>query len=201
MERRTAIASLAAWLAMPGAGHATTRLARADARIKAQPIRWPSGDGGMLHGFMAIPARAKGRQPAVLVLAEPGGPPGLGSSLAAAIAQAGLIACAPDAAMVAAAAADQAPRALRDLEATIGWLGHNDYATGAVGLLGTQRTNALLGRLAATSGVSATVILGAEVRLTATGTTPTILALPAADSAEWANSWPRAMAYLREHLQ
>jgi carboxymethylenebutenolidase len=182
-------------------GDAATRLAPADARIKAQPIRWPSDDGGMLHGFMAIPARAKGRQPAVLVLAAPGGPPGVGSGLAASVAQAGLIACAPDAAMVAAAVADQASRALRDLEATIRWLGHNAYATGAVGLLGTHDTGALLGRLTATNGVSAAVLLGPPGQLTAAGATATILALPAADSAEWANAWPRAMAYLREHLQ
>ena len=195
------MAGLAAFLAMPAASRAGTRLARPDARIKAQPIGWPSGDGRALTGFMAIPARAEGKQPAVLVLAEPGGPEGVGPGLAAAVAQAGLIACAPAANMVAAAAADRGPRALHDLQATIAWLGHNEYATGAVGLVGTQGTAALLTRLAPTSGVSAAVLLGRPTELTAIGPTPTILVLPAGDSAEWADAWPRAMTYLREHLQ
>jgi len=201
MDRRTAVAGLVASLALPAATQAA-RLARPDTRIKAQPIGWPSGDGRALQGFMAIPGHASGKQPAVLVLADPRRAPGIGPGLAAAIAQAGLIACAPEAKMVAEAGADPTSRGQRDLEATIAWLGHNSYATGGVGLLGTDGTDALIARLAAMPGITAAVrIGGGATQLTASGSTPDILVLPATDLIAWAAAWPRAMAYLREHLQ
>jgi len=196
MDRRTAIAGLMALVAAP----AGAKLAPPDTEVKASPIRWPSDDGTMLHGFMAIPVHASGKQPSVLVLAPRSGAAKSDLELTAAVAQAGLIACAPDPAMIV-AAMGESPRAFDDLTATIGWLGRNAYATGRVGLLGTAGTERVIGQLSTRPGVAATVLLGAPPALTDQGTPPPILALPAADSAAWAAAWPRAMAYLKEHLQ
>jgi len=195
MDRRAAIVGFITMLAGPAAA----KLAPAGKDIKASSIRWPAGDGTVLHGFIAIPARARGKQPAVLILAGPGGGTNPGTDLAEAVAQAGLIGCAPDPAMITGATGGS-ERALADLAATIAWLGHHAYATGAIGLLGSSGTEDLLAKLAARPDITASVLIGSAAPLT-TGGSASILALPAADSAAWAAAWPRAMAFLRERLK
>jgi len=195
VDRRAAIGGMMAMLAGPAAA----KLAPPDKDIKTSPIRWPAEDGTLLHGFMAIPERARMKQPAVLVLVGPASASGLGTDLAEAVARAGLIGCAPDPAMITGAAGGS-EKAIADLGATIAWLGHNSYATGAIGLLGTAGSDDLLAKLATRPGVTASVLLGSAAPLTADGAAR-ILILPAADSAAWAAAWPRAMAFLRERLK
>ena len=115
------------------------RAAKAPPQPKVGAIRWP-GPGHDLHGFMAIPAKAHGRQPAVLVLPDAGADR-FALDLTDALALAGFVACVAKDAL-----------SLDEALASLHWLGGNAYATGKVAAVGTGAGAALIERIAAAAG-------------------------------------------------
>jgi carboxymethylenebutenolidase len=184
--RRAFVAgSIAAW-ALP-----------AFARKKAPPppkvgaIRWP-GPGYELHGFMAIPAKAHGPQPAVMVIPDTNGPDPFALGLTDALAEAGFVTC--------------IPRALASLDeamATIQWLATNTYATGRVGAVGFGWGGGLVQQAAAApdARLACGVVFGGP---DAAPTSVPLLTLPAlatsTDSTAYAAAWRQAVAFLGDHL-
>ena len=159
---------------------------------KVGAIRWP-GPGYELHGYMAVPAKAHGPQPAVLVIPDTSGADQFALGLTDALARAGFVAC--------------LPRALASPEeavATLRWLASNRYATGKVGAIGFGWGDGLVAQLAAAPepGLSCGILLGAGDQ-PAQGGAP-VLRLPAlaasTDPATYADAWDRAIAFLRAHL-
>lgn len=106
--------------------------------IRLATIFWPGKDGQTLHGLMAIPARARGRQPAVLVLGDPD-TSGRAAILLTRLAENGLIAC-----------TSRTGLSLAEASATLLWLGTNRYTAGKVGVLGFGAGAALVEQLAGT---------------------------------------------------
>ncbi len=202
MDRRTLLAMLAASAFAPGAPAA--RIAPPDARVNDAAIRWPIGGGRVLHGYMAIPARARGRQPAVLVIGD--GAADALRATARAVAQAGFVACAPNGPF----APGEAIAA--DMDATARWLAGNAYATGKVGAIGSGAGAAIVAGLAERRSLAAAVTFGGAV---SAGTRAPLLrfvpdargdrwvsagAGASATSLDWADAWARAASFLREQL-
>jgi dienelactone hydrolase len=161
---------------------------------KIGAIHWP-GPGYELHGYMAVPAKAHGPQPAVLVVHDSGGTDRFALGLTDALALAGFVAC--------------APRKLASLEegvATVRWLATNAYATGKVAAIGLGWGGALVERIAAAPGslLSCGIAFGGTETETAAGAIP-ILRLPALtateDKAAYAASWQQAIDFLTAHLE
>lgn len=158
---------------------------------KIGAIRWP-GPGYELHGFMAVPARAHGPQPAVLVIPDTVGADKFALGLVDALAQAGFVTC--------------LPRALASIDeglATLRWLATNRYATGRVGAIGIGWGTALVSQMAraADSPLSCGVVFGGDQA--EDGGAP-ILTLPAlaasTDPAAYAASWREGIDFLTDHL-
>jgi dienelactone hydrolase len=153
-------------------------------------IRWP-GPGHDLHGFMAIPAKAHGRQPAVLVLPEAGADR-FALDLTDALALAGFVACVA-----------KEPLSLDEALASLHWLGTNAYATGKVAAVGTGAGAALVERIAATRASPLTCAVAFDGR-TASDGYPHILhlaPLTAVDQAgDYAGRWREAMDFLARNL-
>ncbi len=169
-------------------------------------IHWPIGPGRELHGYMAIPARARGRQPAVVVIGGRDTPDPFARQLVRSAARAGFVTCTANRASV------LPDTIVDDMRATARWLADGRYGTGRVAAVGlgsgvaTTLALAAEGALVAavTFGDAAPVASGAPVLsfrpagrgwvpLTGPGTTPTL-------AQDWAQAWVAAMAYLREHL-
>jgi dienelactone hydrolase len=151
-------------------------------------IRWP-GPGHDLHGFMAIPAKAHGRQPAVLVLPDAGADR-FALGLSDALAQAGFVAC-----------VGKDPLSLDEALASLRWLGTNAYATGKVGAVGTGAGVALIARIAA-AGSLLTCGVVFDGGMTDPDD-PHILHLPpltADDGMAYAGRWREAMDFLARNL-
>lgn len=143
---------------------AAALIAPDDRRLKTANVRWTAPAGRELHGYMAIPARAHGRQPAVLVAHENRGLNDHVRDVARRVALAGFVACAPDflsgiggtppdedAARAAVAGLDP-QRTVADALATVRWLKTNRYATGKVGAVGFCWGGALVDRVAVAAG-------------------------------------------------
>lgn len=147
-NRRDMVAAL---VLVAAAGSAQPR----PAPVRSSSIRWSGANGRTLHGFMAIPGKARGRQPAVLVIAGatalPPVPDPVARTIVAQIANAGLLACTAD-----------NITGLADLQATVAWLRFNQYATGRVALVGAGLGTTTATRLAAVGeeGVAALLLLG-----------------------------------------
>lgn len=160
---------------------------------KIGAIRWP-GPGYELHGYMAVPDKAHGPQPAILVIPDTSGADTFALSLTDALAVAGFVAC--------------LPRALASLDealASVRWLATNHYATGKVGAVGIGWGGGLVGQIAAApDSMLACGLLFGGGREAAAGAVP-VLSLPAlsaaSDPAAYAAEWQQAMRFLAEHLR
>jgi dienelactone hydrolase len=157
---------------------------------KTANIRWP-GPGGELHGYMAIPGKARGPQPSVLIVHDAGGADAFTRSLTDQVAQAGFVACAPT-----------RLNSLEEAVATIKWLATNAYATGKVGAIGLGWGGALVERLAAgsPSGLAAFVTFGANEDLDGTAPALRLEALGQYSGDSYDQAWLRTLAFLKEHL-
>jgi len=187
-DRRAFVAGTFAFAAFPA--HA----AKPPPPPKIGAIHWP-GPGYELHGYMAVPAKAHGPQPAVLVVHDTGGADQFALGLTDALALAGYVAC--------------APKALASLDegvATVRWLATNAYATGKVAAIGLGWGGALVERIAAAPGTLLTcgVAFGNTEPGMADGAVP-ILRLPALaateDKAAYAAAWQQAVDFLDAHLR
>jgi dienelactone hydrolase len=160
---------------------------------KIGAIYWP-GPGHDLHGFMAIPGKAQGPQPAVLVLPGASGADQFARALADALAVAGFVTCLP-----------KTPLSAEEAIATLHWLATNRYATGKVAVVGVGEGSSLVDRLSASSDaqLSCGVIFGGAAE--APETAVPILRLPemagSNDPAAYTASWEQAIAFLSEQLQ
>lgn len=191
---------LAGGLMLPAAALAA-KLAPPDAEVSESPIHWPIGGGRELHGFMAISARARGRQPAVLVIGGHDTPDIFSRALVHSVAQAGFVACTVNVASL------SVHGFIDDMRATARWLANGRYGTGRIGAIGLA------------GGVDPTIALVADGTLAAaatfggatpSGESPILSFRPAgtgwrqaADQngpVEWAQAWPVAVAYLRTRL-
>ena len=157
---------------------------------KSANIHW-QGPGGALHGYMAIPAKAHGAQPAVMVVHDAGGADAFIRNLTDRVAQAGFVACAPT-----------RLASLDEAAATVKWLATNAYATGKVGAIGIGWGGALLERVAALSpsGLAAIVNFGASDDMGGQVPTLRLDALGHYSGDHYAQAWARAIAFLKEHL-
>ena len=120
--------------------------------MKAGAIHWSIGPGPDLHGFMAVPDAARGKQPAVLLI---GGPETSGENLrdmTFAAAQAGFVACAPTPARSTALVAD--------MRGTAQWLAANRYATGRVAAIGLGTGTPVALALAREQAIAAAILFG-----------------------------------------
>ena len=157
--------------------------------IRTAAIHWPGIEDHVVHGYMAIPAKARGRQPAVLVLADPAA---VGQStahaLVDALARAGFLACTP-----------RGDETLADLGASMRWLQGNRYATGRIALVALGGVAALrAGEIATMADTPPTALLSFAEQTLPTSPMPTLaLPLPAHD----AGLPPAAIAFLKEHLR
>ena len=159
---------------------------------KIGAIGWP-GPGHDLHGFMAIPAKAHGPQPAVLVLPDAGGADQYARGLTDALALAGFVACVPRTAL-----------SMDEALATVRWLATNRYGTGKVAAVGIGDSDALVRGLAVSQGtlLSCGIVFGDPESTHADGTVP-VLHLPSPsnqDQSAYLGSWREAVAFLEEHL-
>jgi len=182
-DRRTVVAGSIALAALP------LRAAKAPPPPKVGAIRWP-GPGHELHGYMAIPARAHGRQPAVLVLPDAGADHFV-LGLTDALALAGFVACVA-----------KEPLSLDESLASLRWLATNAYATGKVAAVGVGAGAALIGRIVAAPANPLTCAVAFDG-----GTSDTdhkVLHLPeltmGGGAADYARQWHEAMDFLASNL-
>jgi hypothetical protein len=195
---------LAGGLMLPGVAVAA-RLAPPDLEVNEAAIRWPVAGNRELHGFMAIPARARGRQPAIIVIGGPDTSDAAARALVRSVAQAGFIACTPN------IASFQAATFADDMRATARWLANGHYGTGRVGGIGMDKGADTATVLTGDGTLAAAVTLG-DVTPTTGGSVLTLradgggwsLAVgPGSTPAfvpDWPQAWQRVMSYLREHL-
>lgn len=159
---------------------------------KVGAVRWP-GPGYDLHGYIAVPAKAHGKQAAVLVLPDQAGADAFTLGLTDALALAGFVACIP-----------KAVASLDEAVATVRWLGSNAYATGKVAAVGNGWSGGIIERMVARADplLSCGVIFGRQESLDAS---IPILSLPrlatATDSETYTAIWQQALVFLRQHLQ
>ncbi|GGE94925.1 dienelactone hydrolase family protein [Sphingomonas prati] len=158
-------AAAGALLATIGADPAAAAIIPADdPRLKTSNVRWTVAPGRVMHGYMALPAKARGRQPAIMVIHENRGLNDYVRDVARRVALAGYVALAPDFLSTAGGTpADQdvardmigkldLPRIVQDGVATLAWLKGNRYATGKVGVVGFCWGGAMVNRLAVAGG-------------------------------------------------
>jgi hypothetical protein len=140
---------------------------------------------------MAIPAKAYGPQPAVLVLPD-GSSDTFALSLTDALALAGFVTCAPKTAL-----------SYDEANATLHWLATNAYATGKVAAVGVGAGARLVERVATGEGSLSCGVLFDGAAGDAASVTPLLhLPLPATiDAARYAAAWREALDFLAAHLQ
>ena len=159
--------------------------------IRASAIRWSGAGGRALHGYMAIPQQAHGRQPAVLVIGEAHALPPVADPVARRLveqlAAGGVLACTADNVV-----------GVADLRASLAWLRFNRYATGKVALAAIGTGVDAAARIVAGDGdiVGACLIVnGGSMR------PPSNVPTLAIDWSEDATAVPpAAIAFLKEHL-
>ena len=143
---------------------AAALIAADDPRLKTRNVRWQVGTGRTMHGYMALPAKARGRQPAVMVIHENRGLTDHIRDVARRVALAGYVAVAPDFLSVSGgtpvdqdAARDligklDLAQTVQDAAATVRWLKLNRYASGKVGTVGFCWGGAMVNRVAIAAG-------------------------------------------------
>jgi dienelactone hydrolase len=159
---------------------------------KTANIHW-AGPGHELHGYMAIPGKAHGAQPAVLVVHDAGGADAFLRGFADRLADAGFVACAPS-----------RLASLEEGAATVRWLATNRYSTGKVAAVGLGWGGALVDRLAASPQLllAAAVTFGASEETAVPAATPLLQldAIGQMSADAYAQAWLRTIAFLKEHL-
>jgi len=184
-NRRTFVAGSVAAVALPAWA------AKAPPAPKVGAIRWP-GPGYELHGFMAVPAKAHGPQPAVLVVPDTTGVDKFALGLTDALARAGFVTCIP-----------RALASVDEAAATVRWLATNRYATGKVGAVGLGWGAGLVTQLAglADAQLACAVTFGGEPT---TAGAISLLALPALTATTgreaYAAAWRQAIDFLAGRL-
>lgn len=196
---------LAAGLMLPAAAIAA-RIAPVDPQVNATAIRWPVGPARELHGYMAIPARARGRQPAVLIIGGGDTPDPASRALVRSTAQAGFVACTANRAAIV------PERLAEDMQASAAWLANGRYGTGRIGAIGVGAGLPVMLALVARGALTAAIALddpGAAppgdrlLSLRRDGAGWSLLTGSGASAtfaADWAQAWVAAMAYLRGQL-
>jgi hypothetical protein len=163
--------------------------ARRPSPPKVGAIHWP-GPGYDLHGYMAIPAKAQGPQPAVLVLPDAGADT-FALGLTDALAVAGFVTCTPKTAL-----------SLEEATATLHWLATNAYATGRVAAVALGGGAALIQRIGGRDGSLSCGVLFDGAGSGMESAVP-LLHLPAPssiDAAAYAAAWKQAIDFLATHL-
>lgn len=135
-----------------------------DKHLNTRVVTWPVGPGRQMSGYMALPAKARGKLPAILVVHENRGLNDHIRDVARRLALEGYIALAPDFLTPGSGtpADEDTARgkiALLDLQqttadgvATIRWLKADRFTTGRIGTVGFCWGGALVDRLAIASG-------------------------------------------------
>lgn len=184
-SRRAFVAGSLAVVALPAFA------AKAPPPPKVGAIRWP-GPGYELHGFMAVPAKAHGPQPAILVIPDTSGADRFALGLTDALAQAGFVTCIPS-----------ALASLDEAVASVSWLATNRYATGKVGVVGIGWGAKLLEQMAGASDpqLACGVAFGGERSLSGIP----ILTLPSFSAItsppDYLALWQQAVGFLTDHLR
>jgi len=157
---------------------------------KVGAIRWPGSEHD-LHGFMAIPAKAHGRQPAVLIVPDGDGADKFALSLTDWLALAGFVACIP-----------RALPSLDDALATVRWLATNRYATGKVAAIGLGRGGELVDRIAVSPQalLAAGVTFGVPAAVAGPVPLRRFGALNALAADAYDHVWQEILAFLKEQL-
>lgn len=157
----TANALVAAIAASPAAA---AIIAADDKRLKTSAVTWNVAAGREMKGYMALPAKARGKLPVVIVIHENRGLNDHIRDVTRRMALEGYIALAPDFLSTSGGtpADENAAReaigkldlvqAVTDGAATIRWLRTHRYSTGKVGVIGFCWGGAMANRLAVTSG-------------------------------------------------
>ncbi|WP_420139407.1 dienelactone hydrolase family protein [Sphingomonas sp.] len=188
--RRTLIAGAAALAALPAVAARHPKPPKAPPPPKTANIRWP-GPGHDLHGYMAIPAKAHGPQPAVLVVHDAGGADPFTRGLCDQLAAAGFVACAPI-----------RLASLEEAVATVHWLASNAYATGKVAGLGLGWGASLLERVAASPQPQLTAMVTFSADRIADLPVPALhlQAVAQLQGEAYAQAWQQTLVFLKDHL-
>ncbi len=137
-----------------------------DTRLTTATIRWPAAGGRTLSGYRAVPAKAKGRLPAVIVIHENRGLTDHIRDVTRRIALEGFVAVAPDFLTVSGGTPTDEDKArtmigaldlaatTADAVATVGWLKADRTTNGKVGAVGFCWGGALTNRLAVAAGAA-----------------------------------------------
>lgn len=135
-----------------------------DKRLNTRVVTWSVGPGRQMSGYMAIPAKARGKLPAIVVVHENRGLNDHIRDIARRLALDGYVALAPDFLTPGAGTptdedAARGKIALLDLQqttadgvATIRWLKTDRFTTGRIGTVGFCWGGALVDRLAVAAG-------------------------------------------------
>lgn len=185
--RRALIAGTAAIAIAPASA------AHPPAPPKIGAIHWP-GAHGDVHGYMAVPAGAQGRQPAVLIVPDHSGADRFALGLVDALAGAGFVTC----------IARSFP-STEDVVATVRWLAGNRYATGKVAAIGLGWGCELVERVraAAPGELAGAVLVGGQPLVQTNSPVlalDSIEVLAARDPVAYEAAWRRMVAFLRETL-
>jgi dienelactone hydrolase len=183
LGRRAFVVQTMALAALPAFAAKTPALPRIG------KVRWP-GPGHDLHGYMAVPPKAHGPQPAVLVIHDPDGADTSAAGMADSLAEAGFVACTP-----------AALASLEDGIATVRYLATNAYATGKVAAVGIGWGGALVDRIAASPGnlLSCGVTFETSAAV-APSTLPMLRFAEPGGADDYARAWREALAFLITHL-
>ena len=143
---------------------------------------------------MAVPAKARGRQPAVLIIPDAGGADPFALGMTDALALAGFVACTP-----------KTLASIDDALATVRWLSTNRYSTGKVAAIGLGGGGEMVRQIsgAASNGLAAAILFGSAPL--AQPEPPTLALDSAAQLATaggdvYERAWQRVIDFLKEHL-
>jgi len=156
-DRRRLLAGLGAAAAWPAWAAPKTRNERPDElpEVVASTVRQRVAPDRVLTLYLALPAKARGRQPAVLVVPDAYRLDEQARDRAHAVALAGYLACAADLAPALDPLPDPA-RVAADALATVRWLGRNppgeQVLTGRVAALGWAAGGGVVNRVAVAAG-------------------------------------------------
>ena len=209
-DRRAVLTGLVASLGGP----ALAAIVPDDPRLKTATVRQTVSPGRTLAMYLAVPARARGRHPAMLVVHDAAGLDEPAREAAREVALLGFVACAPDfltrlsgtpadarAARIMMARLDTT-EALHDATGALSWLARNPpgerVLTGKVGALGLGWGGTLVERLAvaAPDEIGAAITVGAPEAAVLADSLPW-LRLKTADEPAWARAGP----FLKEHFR
>ena len=138
---------------------------------------------------MAVPAKAHGPQPAVLVLPDDGADR-FALGLTDALALAGFVACVA-----------KSPLAADEVTATLHWLGTNRYATGKVGIVAIGAGVAMAQSIAAPGSPDCAVLFDGREGPADGDVLHLPLLTATTDPARYEAAWRQAIAFLAQYLR